>query len=488
MTTSTTDRAAAFRGSQTVFATLWAGAHLFHALEKGGTRATDVFTNAWLLYMVVAAVWLLRRPSSTHRLALLAGVQLAAFAVHLPYVANHWLLAALANLVLLGTYLTGSESDGWQPGALLARSRRLLWATFLIAYSAAAIAKLNTTFLDVADSCAVWLWNLSVAPFDLPQAGPALAPTLIAGTVGIELLVPVLLLIRRTRPAGILLAAVFHIALALPPSVAVPDFTLVVLAFLATFLRRPGATEAVRRCQRLLARLPRVVVHRGGLLSAAAAVTLLVGRGDVVPVFPWPFVIWAAYVLIAGAALIVLLTGTRTTSPVAEHGAEHSAGHGDDDRSPPSVHDGRAPRVLAAVVVALTVVNAAQPYLGGKTMSSFTMFSNLSTEQGSSNHLLLPRQTWVSTWQDDLVTVEASDDPTLADIADAGDRLVFHDLQQRVRRATEPFALTYVRDGQRVQLDDATAPGAIPRPHPVADKLLLFRPVSPAGQAPRCRA
>lgn len=480
--TATTDRAAAFRGIQTVFATLWAGAHLFHALEKGGTRAIDVFTNAWLLFVVVAAVWLLRRPSSSHRLALLAGTQLAAFTVHLPYVANHWLLMALANVVLLGTYLGGSDADGWQPGALLARSRRLLWTVFLLTYGAAAIAKLNTTFLDVADSCAVWLWNLAVTPLALPEAGPTLAAAVIAGTLGIELLVPVLLLVGRTRTGGIRLAAVFHIALALPPSVAVPDFTLVVLAFLATFLHPAGATAAVGRWGRLLDRLPRGAARRGGPASAAAAVTLLVGRDDVVPVLPWPSVVWAVYVLIAGVALTVLLTGTRTTSPA---GADDADAEGS---GPPPVRDGRAPRLLAVGVVAVTVLNAAQPYLGGKTMSSFTMFSNLATEQGRSNHLLLPRQTWTSTWQDDLVTIEASDDPALAEFADSGDRLVFLDLQQRVRRTPGPFALTYVRDGQRVDLDDATAPGAVPQAHPVADKLLLFRPVSPPGQRPRCRA
>lgn len=59
----------------------------------------------------------------------------------------------------------------------------------------------------------------------------------------------------------------------------------------------------------------------------------------------------------------------------------------------------------------LVVLNAASPYLGLKTMYSIAMYTNLRTEPGLWNHLLVPESFRVFDLQDGLVQLVSSDDP-----------------------------------------------------------------------------
>ncbi|MGI8624212.1 MAG: hypothetical protein ACR2NB_12190, partial [Solirubrobacteraceae bacterium] len=66
-----------------------------------------------------------------------------------------------------------------------------------------------------------------------------------------------------------------------------------------------------------------------------------------------------------------------------------------------------------AVGLLALVLNAASPYLGLKTEATFAMFSNLQTEPGHWNHLLLPERLRIFDAQDDLVRIVRSSDPRL---------------------------------------------------------------------------
>jgi hypothetical protein len=83
---------------------------------------------------------------------------------------------------------------------------------------------------------------------------------------------------------------------------------------------------------------------------------------------------------------------------------------------PPPVSWGRlgAGHAVFAVALILILVNAASPYLGLKSRFSFTMFSNLQTEPGRWNHVVLPEAMRIFPMQDGLVRFDEVSDPLLA--------------------------------------------------------------------------
>ena len=95
--------------------------------------------------------------------------------------------------------------------------------------------------------------------------------------------------------------------------------------------------------------------------------------------------------------------------------------------------------------ILLLAVNSVSPYVGLKTESSFTMFSNLHTEQGSWNHLLIPEAVRVFPYQDQLVRITASNDRALEANTQDATRLVRFELERYLRShpgTTASYAMT----------------------------------------------
>ena len=160
-----------------------------------------------------------------------------------PLIGNHWWVAALVSL---GALLARPWSD--DETAYAARffpTARLILLTF---YSFAAFAKLNTGFLDPVESCARFFANQTLSFFQLPEVpgGGGLPAALAWITLVIELAVPVLLIVRRTRRFGVWLAVLFHLALTLDLGQHFYDFTLVLVPLFALFAP-PSFLRAIDR-------------------------------------------------------------------------------------------------------------------------------------------------------------------------------------------------------------------------------------------------
>jgi hypothetical protein len=75
------------------------------------------------------------------------------------------------------------------------------------------------------------------------------------------------------------------------------------------------------------------------------------------------------------------------------------------------------------------------PYLGLRTVPAFSMFSNLRTEGGVTNHLFMPATALhVAAYQDDLVRIRATNRTALERWAKEGPLRTFYDLRSRVQR------------------------------------------------------
>lgn len=441
------------RCSLGLFAAAWAVATLFHVASHQG--------HEYLL--VAAAGWLLLRPASPWRLALLAVVQIYKTWVWSPLVSNHWLftvivsvtiLAALSLVVLRQRSLRGPSGDVY---GLFAPAVRL---ELLLLYFFVAFHKLNSSFLDPATSCAS-TFLAAQSPGLLPDT-PLTRGLAIAGTIGAEAAIPLLLVFRRTRYAGLLLGVVFHAGLALNPLEGFYNFSAMVFAAFTLFLPDdllPGVA-ARWRAVRAAGGLRAAVAPAGAAVLAALAILVTVLRHDLARD---PIV--AAWVVYAGAALGSLLVFRAEAS-----------------RAEPAGRMFRVPSRALLLFPLLTVLNGASPYLGLKTETSFAMFSNLRTEGGVTNHLLVPAATQIFGYQDDLVAVTRSTDPFLRRLA--GQKLLIPYFE--VRR--KPFAsVSYVRDGVEVAVDRASDDPRFPgRPPVLLRKLLIFRPVAPGIDQP-CR-
>lgn len=327
--------------------------------------------------VVLAAFVVLARPTSVARLTAMLGALAVSVGADLPAVGSHRFLelvvaAAVLARVSVTTLRTRRLPSSAEVAAAVGPFLRL---AVVVVYLVAALAKLNTSFLDPATSGA--------APMVRPVLGadPALVGAAIAATVVVEAALPVLLVVRRTRLVGLVVGTGFHVVLALAGNV---PFSAVVLALYVAFL--PVDTAARLRTRPVgPAPWPRqavvLAVLVGGWLVGAAT-----GPSDAAPGLTAPPSALVEPALGLGAQVVtVVLAGTGVVLLVRSR-----------RRAPePPVYPPRTLRIRHPVLVlaaAVLVVDAAAPYLGVATGTSFEMFSGLRTEPGAWNHLVVPEQ------------------------------------------------------------------------------------------------
>jgi hypothetical protein len=381
----------------TLFVVTWAAAVLFH-LAGNPTLAPQ-----WgRLLLGAAAIALIARPRNAWLSLSLAAAVLVNVWLEAPLLGNHWALHGFVSLIVLA----GVISARGHRGAAMARSAGPVRLTVLAFYAFAAFAKLNTDFFDPSVSCASFYLRESIASWgaagvaaDLPAWAERAAAFAVAG---VELAIPVLLVVRRSRNAGVLVALVFHYVLAFDRTHQFFDFSSVLAALFLLFLdpltvragldrlrlvgariaaRWPSGPELVRLGVLLV--LVVVALFASGPASWGAPGTLReIGVG-----------LWLVY----GAVLIVGVAIALANEP-------GSGGR----RLVPS----GTPVWLLAVPV-LAVLNGLTPYLEIKSGYGWNMYSNLAVVDGESNHLVVSSGLPVADAHDRLVRITDSDDGAL---------------------------------------------------------------------------
>lgn len=446
-----------------LFSVLWALAAIWHLLGNP--------TLAWgpvQVVLAIAAGWVLLEPGKVGPLAALAAAGLATMWSEAPQLGNHWLLAALVDLALLLAVGVGLARRRWDDAVDLA-DRFLPVARLCVLgfYVFASFAKLNSAFFDRSVSCATFYFRESTESLGLSglQLGGAagLEWAVIVVTAVVELSIPWLLVVRRTRNLGVVIAIAFHAVLALDRTHQFFDFSSVLTALFVLFLPSSSGVWVAERVGSIRARLVLAdtrlpsAVHAGlvavpvlaGLMTALEVVTprqaLLVGW------YPWQ-----AFVLVLLGITIRYL------------------------RQRPAVPSARALRVghvAFLLVPALVVLNGLTPYLELKTGFGWNMYANLRTVDGESNHYLVRGTLPLTDAQDDLVEILSSDDPGLASYAETEHALAWQQLRAYLSDRPE-VRLTYRRGGAVVSLARAADDPDLIEPLPLwQEKLQLFRAV-----------
>jgi hypothetical protein len=359
---------------QQLFSVMWAIAHIVHLWNHSGGRF-DSLSGSVVFVVALATIW---RSADARWLLPLAVSQLVDVAVDPASSPDHWNLVAVVNIALLLTFLATRRTD-----SLVIDAAPTMRLVTVVAYSAAAIAKYNTAFLDAAESCGVVL--ASIASLTLTERLTELDELHIAISLVAESAVAVGLIIPRLRRFGAVLGITFHFLVSLSPAMLVADFTLTVMALFILFFPSEQLTafEQIMRSKATL--LPKV--PKG---QAAAFIVFCGGILGFIQTFASLAVLW---LLVTAFGANVVLSAFRSMRPGRE------------------AQIFRGLRVGSVVPICLVLMLALSPYLGFRTTGVFTMFSNLQTEGPGTNHLFMPSVDLVD-WQSDLIELdEASVEP-----------------------------------------------------------------------------
>ncbi len=407
--------------------------------------------------VILAAAWALLRPTSVGRFLLAVGAEVVAVALDMPFVGSHTLLVLIVGgcvLAQLG-WLTVRARRLPSPAAAFDTIAPFLRVAVIVVYATAAVAKLNSGFLDPVTSCAASM-SRQVAWFDpaLLDGSWRIEPA-IWGTVATEVALPVLLAVRRTRLLGVVVGVGFHVVLALAGNV---PFTALAFALYVAFLPRD-----------LPIGLPRVGRPLRAAVLAGAVVAWLTGA--------------ALSVTDPGLVGVLIADGTRLVVVLVACGGLGALlvlrrGAPDPPEYPP--HSLRVREPVLAVGVALLIVNGMSPYLGLQTDSSFEMFSNLRTEPGAWNHLLVPEAVRIFGYQDRPVRVVASNDPALTTRGGGATAVLRFELERYLREHPGTVAAALAPGDAAPRTLGPLPPGPTP-----AERIAVFRDVPPPG-TPRC--
>lgn len=468
----------------TVFVFLWACQALVHQ-EFFQIWIRPPMISGWIV--TIAAVLVLLRP----RAMLLFAVMLAASITYnvskLPFVANHILVDSLIDFTILAALGWTLLRRGVRPGPLLeldprtaddvyARFAPVVRGMVIVMYSFAFVAKLNVDFLDANVSCTSVMYGRDILhrfPF-APDTHWARVVSIWC-TVVIEGAIPALLFFRRTRVAAIAIGLPFHLMLGV---IGHRTFSGLVYAAYFLFVDRRFLGALGFWSERIVGRLgvesTRRALTAARWLVPAAIATLVAfatmgisqaGVGPLrLPLDRIPMLVWIFWSLVMmGVYFRGIVSASAPTVPTGSTGSRPAS-----------------PGLLWGMV-GMVFLNGMNPYVGLKTETSFTMYSNLRTEGGGTNHLFMPSFLRIAGFQEDLVEVLDSSNPRLRVFAGGNYLLTYFEFRRLASGIEGDFTVTYLRNGDRrsfVRKEGFVSDPELVQPHPLLlAKLLYFRPV-----------
>ncbi len=456
---------------------MWAIATLFHQFVYLGWITNR---NPLGVLLTLSACTVLLWPRSVGLFLVMLAVSIGYWFQKMPFLSNHLLFQIMIDLFVL-------LSMGW---ALLREARRgtarrpatddafreelfdafapIARAGLIILYFFAVFHKLNWGFLDPKYSMAARLIEETARKVPIIPVNDAVRYFAIWSTLILETAIAVMLCLRRTRNAGILLALLFHLFLTQNPSrLGFSSFTAMLFALFFLFTPRdfPSRLSDLLRRQyegwtggkrgRMIKNAALVAIAFGGaclLMVAAEGVRRVV-------------IVWMAA---WGLLLTVVFIAVMRLHPTPQ------------DRFAALFRPRWSWQWLAPL---LLLFNGMNPYLGLKTASAFNMFTNLRTEGGQTNHLFMSQRLKLADYQEDLVEIIRTDHPQLKRFEPHSGRMITYFEFQRLASASPgDFFVEYRRNGKpaRLQVQNGVCndSAVLARQPAWVYKLVGFKPIN----------
>lgn len=427
---------------------------------------------------LLAALPVLLKPSSLARFLIFVSLQSAAIYESMPRINTNRILQLFVGITILASFAAAcARRRGWRIDAecLMETAEPLLRLELVVVYFFTFWNKLNFDFLDPKLSCGVTLYNQlrdALTWIPLPSLGATGGRIVIYATLLVEAAIPLFLLLRATRTLGVFLGFAFHFVLGLGWFY---SFSATMIALLFLFVPDDLVERARARWRRL--RPLRFGTIRALALAACALAAVLYVRSTWDPAFgvldnvnrAWvpnsELLFWRAWW--AYPLLFVMLAGPLRSEGTTVLGLRELLW---------------APQPGLVVLPLLVLFNGLCPYLGLKTEAAFAMYSNLRTEGGRSNHLLIREPLALADYQTDLVWILGTSDPGLATVAQERLPIPFYLLRrytcELASQGRTNISVVYQRNGARLRVDNAERdPELSAMPNYLERKLLTFRKI-----------
>ena len=405
------------------FPCLWSLAILFH-MEFGLLWNYGGPELASALICSCAALVVLIIPRSTLAFTTLLLTQIYDVFVVLPECPNHWMLAGLASLTLLGGIAwQGLQQRSWPSiQSVIDPARFPLRIGIILFYFWTVFWKLNVDFLRPSTSCA-YLFSEGIFDSILPVLSHPVGLLSPSMTLAIEFLLPLALLSRRWRLQALFGLALFHTVLGLHINHRLLNFSSVMFGLLALFVMEKEPDDYGPDEDRGW-RIGAVLIWLGLIVGTLLAVS-----------YRPPFYLLGRFLLWLPLAAWFLITVLRSPKLPLE------------ESKPVYSH-------LFWLYPALIMLNGITPIAGLKTGTSWQMYSNIILTNTGSNHLLLPKSADAMGWMSDRITIEDSSSPFLKDYFTGGNVTHAGYTGLKENKTALEWPLVYVRSFVR------RAPGA----------------------------
>jgi hypothetical protein len=430
----------------TLFSFLVAWANLLHQLSFPSTWIKDLEPIGWSLFLVSLAGIL--RPSSLRIFATLITLRVIYTLLWTPMIRGHLFLEGLLSLgIMIGfgmglwklrhhkSLTTKKQEDLFESFAPFLR------VTCLIVYIAVTLSKLNVDFINPEKSAAVQLLVWAHQQHPNVPTGPWALQISIWGTLIFEAGIPILLLFRKTRWLGLIIGLFFNTLLGFLP-LKIASFTLVMCLLLFSWMPRESP-DLIRKTFQGIVKSTGISAPLFTLLIYLAAGTtglLYAGRNGIsldMHAIDLGLGIWWWQT----AIMLIALWSIRKAPNL---------------RANQLMKSQSAPLWIWITFIAFNVLC---PYIGLKTRSALSMHCNLRTERGYWNHLFLPSQMRLFSYQDDLVEITNSDLPDFAHLKKKGMPLPYFEFRRWCHLAPQDFFVEYRRNEnplQRFEKRDST--------------------------------
>ncbi|MDT0644291.1 hypothetical protein RM553_15745 [Zunongwangia sp. F363] len=404
---------------------------------------------------------------------------------NMPFIPNHIILALIVNLCTISGILymyfwkkSGNlEENIGQMYKIVAPVLRWL---VIILYFFTVFHKLNHSYFDPTVSCGVALYGeiTKILPF-LPN-NELVAWITIYGTLIIETLIPVLLLILGYRLFAIITGLAFHFLLAIHPNLMIFSFTTEIYALYTLFLPIKTVKDIHITITNILRKLMFLnqkdkIKLSIALLIPAGVLILWIYKTNPVPAVPPNYLQFIIFGLYAWCSFLILLTLRYIFKTKIE------------DR----LHTRQLLNIPAPAFIFfifLTVFNGITPYLGLKTATNFSMFSNLKVAGEKSNHLIIAETLPLLQYNNDFVEIEDSDYPPFIHIKEKHELVTLFEIEREVQNydSEEPKNLTYSyrKKTYKVQLPKDQNLPQFNRISWMEKKFLVYRDVPKSGPCP----
>ncbi|WP_373057601.1 hypothetical protein [Zunongwangia sp. H14] len=361
---------------------------------------------------------------------------------NMPFIPNHIMLALIVNLCIISgivyTHITKKTKNVHEHiSRMYGFVAPVLRWIVIILYFFTVFHKLNYSYFDPTVSCGVTLYGeiTKILPF-LPN-NELIGWITIYGTLIIETLIPVLLLIPGYRLYAIITGLAFHFLLAIHPNLMIFSFTTEIYALYTVFLPVETVQKIYTTITNIFGKLKfqnrkNKIKLSISLIVPAVALAFWIYRFNPVPAVPPNYLQFIIFALYAWCGFIISLSLSYLLKFKVE-----------DRMYVRQLLYMPGPAFIFFIF--LTIFNGITPYLGLKTATNFSMFSNLKVAGEKSNHLIISQIFPLLPYNSDFVEIKDSNYPPFSQIKEKHELVTFFEIEREVQNfdSEESKNLTY---------------------------------------------